>query len=428
MDTIFAISTAPGKAGVAVLRLSGPASHTVTERYAGSLPKPRELRLRRLVLPDGTALDEALVVVFAAGDSFTGEPVAEWHLHGSIAVQRMALEALSSEPGCRMAEAGEFTRRALANERLDLGAVEGLADLIDAETEAQRQRALRALGGGLAAQAESWRSDLIRAAALAETTIDFADEEIPDDVLGEAKSLAMRARHGIASELAGSGAAERVRLGFEVAIVGAPNIGKSTLLNRLAGRDAAITSDVAGTTRDVIEVRMEIAGLAVTLLDTAGLRSTDDPVESIGVKRARDRAAGADLRIILVGSDAPPELAPMKEDLVLKAKADNSGSLEEGVSGLTGAGVDALVEEIGQILSARSQNAGVFDRERHRVASRAALEALDDAILHLESGFDSPEIVAEDLRRAARALEALVGRIGVENLLDEIFLSFCIGK
>lgn len=428
MDTIFAISTAPGKAGVAVLRLSGPASHAVTERYEGSLPKPRELRLRRLVLSDGTVLDEALVVVFEAGDSFTGELVAEWHLHGSIAVQRMALQALSSEPGCRMAEPGEFTRRALSNERLDLTAVEGLADLIDAETEAQRQRALRALGGGLAVKAESWRTDLVRATALVEATIDFADEEIPDDVLGEAKGLIVLVRREIAAELAGSGAAERVRTGFEVAIVGAPNIGKSTLLNRLAGRDAAITSDVAGTTRDVIEVRMEIAGLAVTLLDTAGLRNTDDPVEAIGVERARDRAAGADLRVILVGSGGAPELIPAKDDLVLEAKADRSGSLEEGVSGLTGAGVDALIQEIGRILGARSQNAGVLDRERHRVASRDALNALDDAMLHMEVGADSTELAAEELRSAARALEALVGRIGVENLLDEIFLSFCIGK
>ncbi|MDJ1009452.1 MAG: tRNA uridine-5-carboxymethylaminomethyl(34) synthesis GTPase MnmE [Paracoccaceae bacterium] len=428
MDTVFAMSTAPGKAGVAVLRLSGPAAHEITEGYAGTLPPPRELRLRRLHLPCGGLLDEALVVVFDAGQSFTGEPVAEWHLHGSIAVQRKALAALGAEPGLRPAEAGEFTRRALQNERLDLVGVEGLADLIDAETEVQHRRALAALGGQVSKKIGDWRADLVRAAALVEATIDFADEDIPEDVFGEVSSLLGRTKTSLTEELAGSPAAERLRQGFEVAIVGAPNVGKSTLLNRLAGRDAAITSDVAGTTRDVIEVRMEIAGLPVTLLDTAGLRETDDPIETIGVDRARSRAATADIRVVLLGPGDGRPAEALEDDIVLTAKSDTATSLSEGVSGLTGAGVDALVAELGHRLQGRTQSAGIFDRERHRIAARDALEALDRAEVHVEEGPHSAELAAEELRAAARALEGLLGQVGVEDLLHEIFSSFCIGK
>ena len=280
----------------------------------------------------------------------------------------------------------------------------------------------------MAQRIEAWRSDLIRAAALVEATIDFADEEVPEDVFGEVRSLIETTRCSLQTELAGSAAAERVRLGFEVAIVGPPNVGKSTLLNRLAGRDAAITSDMAGTTRDVIEVRMEIGGFAVTLLDTAGLREAVDPVEAIGVERAIARAEDADLRIILAGAESGTGLAAREGDLVLSAKADQSSSLEEGVSGLTGAGVDALVAEIARILGDRSQTAGVVDRERHREAARSAVDALGRAMPHVEDGHTSAELVSEELRVALRALEGLLGRVGVENLLDEIFSSFCIGK
>jgi len=428
MDTIFAISTAPGKAGVAVLRLSGPVAHDVTARYSGPLPRSRELRLRRLRLPDGSLLDEALVVVFDEGDSFTGEASAEWHLHGSLAVQRQALAALAAEPGCRIAEPGEFTRRALFNDRLDLGQVEGLSDLIEAETEEQRRRALRSLGGGLSEKAETWRADLLRAAALVEATIDFADEEIPDDLLGEVDRIIARNIARFTAELDGSKAAERIREGFEVAIVGAPNVGKSTLLNRLAGREAAITSEVAGTTRDVIEVRMEIGGLPVTLLDTAGLRESVDPVEREGVSRARARAAAADLRVALVlpGTTYDGELG--EGDIVLAAKADHATSIAEGVSGKTGAGVDALIDHLAETLAQRARGAGLLDRERHRAAVAAARKALEAAAFRVESGAAEAELVAEDLRVAIRCLESLVGRIGVEDVLGEIFARFCIGK
>ncbi|MEL7025842.1 MAG: tRNA uridine-5-carboxymethylaminomethyl(34) synthesis GTPase MnmE [Pseudomonadota bacterium] len=424
METIFAFSTAPGKAGVAVLRISGPKAHEVTKAYCGDLPTSRELRLRTLKLSNGQVLDEGLIVVFEAGQSFTGEQSAEWHLHGSIAVQRTALDALSSEEGLRPAEAGEFTRRALENERLDLGQIEGLADLIDAETEMQRRRALMSLGGELAKKVDTWRADLVKASALLEATIDFADEDVPDDLSADVLRLISTTQVSIEDELIGSVCAERIRTGFEVAIIGPPNAGKSTLLNRLAGREAAITSSIAGTTRDVIEVKMDIAGLPVTLLDTAGLRETDDPVERIGVERAQDRAAAADIRIRLsdttdLGSEG---------DIELKSKIDDAAALSEGISGKTGAGVDELIGLLGARLSKRTQTAGVFDRARHQIAAKNAIEALERARLLLEGREVSFEQPAEDLRLANRALESLIGRVDVENLLDDIFSSFCIGK
>ena len=268
LDTIFALATAPGKAGVAVVRVSGPEAGQAGARLFGTLPAPHHARTRILKDANGHRLDQALVLFFPAGQSFTGEDVLELHLHGSVATVNAVLRVLGDMPGLRIAEPGEFTRRALENGCLDLAQVEGLADLIDAETEAQRKQALRVLSGDLGKTAESWRSDLIRAAALIEATIDFADEEVPVDVTPEVEALLARVSSSLETEIAGVQTAERIRTGFEVAIVGAPNVGKSTLLNALAGREAAITSEYAGTTRDVIEVRMDLAGLPVTLLDT----------------------------------------------------------------------------------------------------------------------------------------------------------------
>ena len=424
MDTIFAFASAPGKAGVAVLRISGPESHSVSADLAGPLPAPRKVALRTFRDAGGQVLDEGLLVVFEKDASFTGELVAEWHLHGSRATQTAVLTTLSRIPGLRPAAAGEFTRRALENGRLDLAQVEGLADVIDAETEAQRQRALDRLGGSLSEKVDAWRQKLVRAAALIEATIDFADEEIPYGITRESAELAVQVIESLRANLAGSQAAERIREGFEVALIGAPNVGKSTLLNRLAGREAAITSEVAGTTRDVIEVRMDIAGLPVTLLDTAGMRETADPVETIGVERARERAGSADLRVRLVES---PQTSDDPDDIVLLAKADCSSGLAEGVSGKTGAGVSDLIEEIAKRLSDRVSGAGQFDRQRHVLAATNALEALERAESLIRTS-GSEDIAAAELRIAIRALESLIGRVDVEDLLDDIFSSFCIGK
>lgn len=428
MDTVYALATAQGRAGVAVIRISGPQAHQACIQLCGDLPEPRRAALRVVTDAEGVRLDEALVLIFPQGASFTGEQVVEFHLHGSTAVVTAVLRVLSTIPGLRAAEAGEFTRRALENGRLDLAQVEGLADLIDAETEAQRRQALRVLSGDLGRVAEGWRRDLIRAAALLEATIDFADEDVPIDVTPEVSALLTSVQADLRRESAGVSTAERVRSGFEVAIVGAPNVGKSTLLNALAGREAAITSEYAGTTRDVIEVRMDLGGLPVTLLDTAGLRDTTDVVEEIGIKRARERAALADLRVFLVDQGETPDMEPEADDIVLRAKADLLDEKSGAVSGISGEGIESLVGEITSRLSGRLAGLGIATRERHRVAMLRAVSSLDDAARHLALGPDTYDLTAEELRQAIRALESLVGRVDVENLLDEIFASFCVGK
>lgn len=422
MDTIFALATAQGKAGVAVIRLSGPRAWEAARSLAGDLPLPRRAGLRVLRDPDGQLLDEALVLCFENRHSFTGEEVAELQLHGSPAITA-AVQRVLSDMGLRPAEPGEFTRRALENERLDVAQVEGLADLIDAESEAQRRQAMRVFSGHLGARADAWRQDLLRAAALLEATIDFADEEVPVDVRPEVREILTRLHSALSAEAAGAQVAERVRSGFEIAIVGAPNVGKSTLLNRLAGRDAAITSEIAGTTRDVIEVQMDLRGLPVTFLDTAGLRVAGDEIERLGIERARQRAEQADLRLILVAPGDPLPLEPLSGDLVLAPKADLGG---EGISGLTGQGVDAMLDHVIAVLEQRVQKIGTATRERHRIALSTALESLDVALNNLDQ---LPEdVLAEELRTATRALASLVGRVDVEAVLGEIFSSFCIGK
>jgi tRNA modification GTPase len=427
MDTIFALASARGKAGVAVVRLSGPVSHAAVARFC-AVPPLRRASLRRLIWQN-EVLDDALVLLFGAGASFTGEDSAELQLHGSTAVVSAVLRALSQIDGLRLAEPGEFTRRALENGCLDLTQVEGLADLIDAETESQRKQAQRVLSGALGQRVEAWRRDLLRAAALIEATIDFADEDVPVDVTPEVSGLVSGLLASLRQEIAGARAAERIRDGFEVAIVGAPNVGKSTLLNALAGREAAITSDIAGTTRDVIEVRMDLEGLAVTLLDTAGLRDSSDQIERIGIERAIARAGAADLRVFLLShAGEAPMMQPLQEDIVLVGKSDTLASQEGAISGKTGAGLDALIAAISSRLAGRAASAGLLIRERQRIALERSITALESVQTALDRSTYLPELVAAELRSAMRALEALVGRIDVESLLDEIFSSFCIGK
>jgi tRNA modification GTPase len=430
MDTIFAPATARGKAGLAVIRLSGPRAWDAVSALGADLPEPRRAALRLLTDASGEVLDEALVLIFEAGASFTGERVAELHLHGSTATVAAVLRALGAMAGLRFAEPGEFTRRALENERLDLPQVEGLADLIDSETEAQRRQALRVLSGALGQKAEGWRQKLIRAAALLEATIDFADEDVPVDVAPEVLSLLEALLAELAAEAEGVKAAERIREGFEVAIVGAPNSGKSTLLNALAGREAAITSEFAGTTRDVIEVRMDLHGLPVTILDTAGLRETRDAVETIGVERAIARAKDADLRVFLLGGEGEAlGLSAEPGDITVHGKADLGAPPDmPAVSGKTGQGIADLISGITSELESRAARAVTATRERHRLAVQRAIGAIEMAAHEVRGGAGRAEIAAEELRTALRALDALVGRVDVEHLLDEIFASFCIGK
>ena len=429
MSTIFALATALGKSGVAVIRLSGPQAFSATKRLAGSLPEYRVAGLRSLRDLTGALLDQALVLTFQNGHSFTGEDVAELHLHGGPATIKAVLETLSDIEGLRLADPGEFTRRALENGCLDLAQIEGLSDLLEAETDAQRKQALRVFSGALGDKAEVWRKDLIRAAALLGATIDFVDEDVPVDVTPEVNALLDGVMSVLAREAAGVQISERIREGFEVAIVGAPNVGKSSLLNRLAGRDAAITSEVAGTTRDVIEVRMDLNGLPVTVLDTAGLRDTEDMVEGIGIERAISRAKHADLRVFLYDQE-PLELLlePEKEDIVLRSKADLYDGDAFSVSGLTGEGIDSLTSRISAVIENKAQGAGIAIRERHRIAIVRAMNALENAKSELRYGIERSELAAEELHTAIRALDSLVGRVDVEHVLDEIFSSFCLGK
>ncbi len=427
MDTIFALATAQGKAGVAVVRISGPQAFDACRALAGAVPEPRKTSLRNLKSANGVLLDEALILGFEAGHSFTGEDVIELQLHGSTAIVRAVLAELGNMDGLRLAEPGEFTRRALENERLDIAQIEGLADLIEAESEAQRKQAMRVFQGKLGDKAESWRRDLIRAAALIEATIDFADEEVPEDVMPEVSDLLAKVEKSLIEEAEGAKIAERIREGFEIAIIGAPNAGKSTLLNMLAGREAAITSEYAGTTRDIIEVRMDLGGLPVTLLDTAGLRDTDDPVEGIGIDRAISRSKQADLRVFLM-SDQPLPMAPEDDDIVLRGKADVVEGEGMGISGKTGEGVSELVDTISDRLSDRASGVKTAIRERHRIAIEQGLERIEAAKSAISRGSEFSDIAAEDLRSVVRSLDSLVGRVDVEHLLDEIFASFCLGK
>ncbi len=428
MNTIYALSTAHGKAGVAVIRVSGPLAPDVSVNMCGTLPEPRHATLRVLRDASGDRLDEALVLYFPDKASFTGDSVLELHVHGSMAVVSAILRHLHDFNGLRPAEPGEFTRRALSNGKLDLTQVEALSDLIDSETEAQRKQAMRVLSGDLGQKCAGWRKDLIRAVALLEATIDFAEEDIPDTLVSEVDSLASSVMADLDQQISGRYVAERIRDGFEVAIIGAPNVGKSTLLNRLAGRDAAITSEHAGTTRDVIEVRMDLNGLPVTFLDTAGLRETVDQIERLGIERAQDRAMRADLRVCL--GETADEFASLvqPDDILLTPKSDLVGGGPGSVSGLTGQGVDELVARIGQVLWRRARGAGVAIRMRHETAMRTGLDGLVSARARLAEGEHMTDLAAEELHSAIRALDSLVGKVDIESVLDDIFSSFCIGK
>jgi tRNA modification GTPase len=427
LDTIYALATVRGKAGVAVLRISGPDALTATASFC-ALPSERHVALRRLRWR-GDILDQALVIVFNGDRSFTGEPMVELHLHGSQAVVAAVLRALS-DLGLRHAEAGEFTRRALENGKIDLTQVEGLADLIEAETEAQRRQSMRVLSGAIGAIADAVKARLLRAAALLAATLDFSEEDLPDSLMTDIVSNVQEALAVLQVELQGAKAAERVRDGFEVAIIGATNVGKSSLLNALAGRDAAIISAVAGTTRDVIEVRMDIMGLPVTLLDTAGLRETDDPVEAIGIARARDRAASADLRILLDDGTSTPHIELRPGDIRVFGKSDlRPDAVGHGnISAVTGVGLVELIDAIGVELSGRVAGAATVTRARHASAISRATLALQDSLIELQGRSPQLEIAADHLAVAMRSLDSLVGRVDVEDLLDQIFSSFCIGK
>lgn len=427
-ETIFALATAPGRAALAVVRISGPKADDALRSLAGDLPRARYMTLQTLRAVDGEPIDQALVVRFLEEASFTGERVAELHLHGGRATVSRVLRELAALPGLRMAEPGEFTRRALQAGRLDLAQAESLADLIDAETEMQRAQALALLNGELSRKVALWRERLIEALATIEASIDFSDEADVPETIGSSLDRAFLALANELAELSATRSFGRsLREGFTVAIVGPPNAGKSTLLNRMAGEDVAIESPVPGTTRDLIRVRVDMLGLPVWLVDTAGLRDTDDEIESIGVARARSAAAAADLRLLVEAADArwigetEPERAG---DIKVWLKADmGPGRGDISVSVRFDTGVEELRQAIFDRLTIRAPASSVVATERQAAHFESAA-----AMLRAGVSEERLEIVAEHVRRAARELELVVGAVDVEQVLDDVFSRFCIGK
>ena len=427
MDTIFALASAPGKAGISIVRLSGPLAINVAEKLTRSKLKEKQPNLRVIYDSDNHFIDQALILIFSKPYSFTGENVVEFHLHGSSAVVSSVIKLLGNFKGLRSAEAGEFTRCALENGKIDLAQVEGLADLIDAETDAQHKQAARIFNGALGEKTKEWRAKLVKAGALLVATLDFADEEVPEEVTPEVEKLINMVLSDLDKEIIGVQTAERIRSGFEVAIVGAPNLGKSTLLNYLVGRDAAITSNISGTTRDVIEVKLDLRGLPVTILDTAGIRKSDDKVEEIGISRALERSSLSDLRIVLTeDGEYPSGLKRRDTDIICIAKDDQGN--KGGISGKTGVGIDRLKHNIWDILNDKAQYVGIATRERHKSSMVNAKKFLSNAVVSLRDGPEYYDITAEEIRAATSALDSLIGRIGVEDVLDEVFSSFCLGK
>jgi len=436
-DTIFAPASGVGRAAIAVFRISGPGCAAALEAIApgGEFPDRRAVLITLRRPRSGEPLDRALVTRFQSPRSFTGEEMAEVSVTGGRAVTAAVVKALATIPGLRLAEPGEFAWRAFVNGKIDLAEVEGLADLVEAETEAQRRQAQRIAGGALSRECDALRASLIEAMAAVEAQIDFSDVEDADGLtLDAVKRAARGAIERIDRALATADAAERLREGFTVVIAGPPNVGKSTLMNALAGREVAITSPIAGTTRDLIEVFLDLRGYPVTLVDTAGIRDSADPIEQEGVARARRRAESADMTLWLddgLGGRMPGFGSPVlnvrtKIDL-LGPDATASAAAIFAISAKTGAGVDRLLDALADLAEERmsSREPALLIVERHRRAFADAREALAATL-----GPDAAEweLIAEDLRRAAAAMDRIVGRIGAEDVLGEIFARLCVGK
>lgn len=446
-DTIVALATAPGRAGVAVIRVSGPAAGPALEALTGQpRPIPRKaLRARFLDPEEGLPLDDGLVLWFPAPASFTGEDVAELHCHGGRAVVESLLDALCRQPGVRPAEPGEFTRRGFDNGKMDLTQAEALADLIDAETAAQQRQALRQMDGALARLYDGWREALVHALAHLEAYIDFPDEDLPDDVSKAVRNDILGLRDQITAYLDDQHRGERLRDGLYIAIVGPPNAGKSSLVNALARREAAIVSATAGTTRDVVEVHMDLGGYPAILADTAGLREATGEIEAEGIRRALHRAENADLRIAVLDGTLWPQvdaqtrrliddrtlvvvnkadLRPLNDDHAPEAE-EVDGQPAMAISVKTGVGMETLLFALEHEVHDRlaSRGAPALTRKRHRHALEECRDALSRALT-----IPDLDLTAEDLRLAARALGRITGRVEVDDLLDVIFRDFCIGK
>lgn len=448
-DTIFALATAPGRAAIAIIRLSGPGAGKALLALAGDAVRPREATLRTVRGGvDGAVLDEALVLWFPGPASVTGEDCAELHLHGGLAVVDAVTRALLGL-GIRLAEPGEFTRRAFENGKLDLSQAEAVADLVDAETESQRRQALAQLDGALSKRHAAWRGGLVEALAVLEAAVDFPDEDLPEAVANEAAPTIARIAGELDTALADGARGERVRGGYRVALVGAPNAGKSSLLNALAGRDAAIVTATPGATRDIIEIPVNMAGYRIVLADTAGIRASQDPIEAEGVRRARAWAEAAELRLLVVDGSAtdaawravasltrPGDFCLLnKADLPpgtaaeARAWAEGHGLLSLELSLTSFEGLEAVRQALAEAVVGALSGADfpVATQERHRSDLAAAQAHLERALQALSEPVEV-ELAAEDIRLASRSLARISGRVGAEDVLDRVFARFCIGK
>ena len=442
IDTIYSLSTGAGSSGVAIIRLSGSASEEVLKKLTRKqTPKPRLASLRRIHSPvNQDAIDEGIVIWFPGPNSYTGEDVVEFHVHGGPSITEEVLKSISTISSCRIAEPGEFTRRAFQSGKMDLTSAEAVADLIDAKTIEQRRQALKQFDGQLAGLYDEWRKQLIDLLAYAESAIDFSDEELPENINKTIIHNILRIKDSITQHIDDKMIGERIRSGFHVTILGAPNSGKSSLLNRLATRDAAIVSDIAGTTRDVIEVQMNLEGFAVIISDTAGIRDAQNEVEVEGVRRARKSADEADLVVVVFDALDLPNISEITstyitdKSLVLINKVDVlehtlpseiNGKEILGVSAKTGEGFEEFQLKLNQDVKNyfRNNEQPVLTRVRHR-------EALEEALVSLNRSSQAklPELVAEDIRLAVRSIGKITGRVDVEDVLDIIFNEFCIGK
>jgi len=444
VSTIYALSSGRGRAGIAIVRVSGPEAGAAMQALVGQQPQPRQATPAGIHAADGSLIDRGLVLWFPAPGSATGEDVGEFHVHGGVAVVNAIIMALSALPKLRAAEAGEFTRRAFLNGKLDLTQVEAVADLIAAETQGQCLQAARQLDGELGRMLGTWRAETLRALAYVEAAIDFSEEELLEDVAATAEAWVDRLLPEMDEALAGATRGERLRTGVYTALIGAPNVGKSSLLNRLVHHDAAIVAEMAGTTRDVVEVHLDFAGIPMILADTAGLRSGTDDVEQEGVRRAISRAKSADLKIAVFDGDVWPVLDPRTEALVdertvvVVNKVDLMGVPPVAtkvagrhavlVSATTGMGMAELESELEKKaeINVTPPDEPALTRGRHR-------EAVDVAAGHLRSFLGAGEgsaleLRAEDLRLASRELGRITGHVDVEEVLDVVFNEFCIGK
>ena len=428
MDTIYAPATAPGRAGVSIIRVSGPSAVSTLSRHV-KIPRAGCSGVSWFKGRDGEKIDHCLVLYFEAGRSFTGEETVELHLHGSIAIVSAVMGVLGSYDALRLAEPGEFTRRALDNGRMSLAEVEALSDLIDAETESQRRQAMQVFSGALNVQIAEWGKKLREVLSLTEALIDFAEEDLGDDLLRDASSVIAEVLGEMRLLLDRSENSQQVRSGYKVVLLGKPNVGKSSLLNALAGQDAAITSPMAGTTRDKVTVRLSLKGHAVDVTDTAGLRESSDAIEVLGIARAKDAAEAADVRVILIEEDIGEVPLTLRDtDIVLYSKCDLRDVDGTGVSIYDQGSINGLIDTIVDRMVLSQPHDLVLIRERQKQALSVASDHCVSALAALDMGEAALEIVSEEIRSVFGCLDFILGKVDVEDLLGDIFSKFCIGK